>query len=101
MEARLWISLPDSVHNNYGIQIFHPKNPDLIARAEMLFKEYFLWNKKLCDLLSPFFQGGHDDKTWKYFEFWADNDDIDIQEVILIEAMKIAEKLEMELEIGT
>jgi len=99
MEPRLWISLPDRTHDNYGVQIYHPRDQNLIERAEELFNQYFMWNENQRKF-GTFFQGGHGCNDWRYFEFWLPTDNIEIQDMILEASILIADELGMELEIG-
>lgn len=96
MRKRLWISEPNNIHNNYGLQLYYPDENEEKASAvlntfELLCMRYF--NEKSFGM---FFQGGHGSNTWRYFEFWCSPSLIGN---IIDVADKISKELNMELEI--
>lgn len=93
MKTEIWISLPDGIHNNYGLQVYS-RDRKLIAKAYQLFCNNFLGpeNQKL---FRTFQQGLAED--WIYFEFW--NDTIYMQDCLFDIALSIANKLNLELNI--
>ncbi|MDP2668265.1 MAG: hypothetical protein Q8P07_00290 [bacterium] len=95
MPTRLWIALPDGVHNTCGLEILSG-DKNLVIRFEKLCVDK-LMRGEVSKKLGTFFQGGHDNKTWKYFEFLCGSHHCDL---ILKLAMEIADELELDLEIG-
>ena len=96
MPTRLCVVLPDRIHNTYGLEIISD-NEELVEKFRDLCMGKLMYNA-VGNRLGTFFQGGHCDKTWKYFEFLRSEDkDADL---ILLLAMEIAGELKLELEIG-
>jgi hypothetical protein len=97
----LWISTPDGVHNSYGIQIYFPNQPEMVARFEALCRERLMNNRETEQFLGTFFQGGHHEPTWKYFEFLRKGPDTSAedQDKILEICLEIAHLLNLDLEI--
>ncbi|MBF0526634.1 MAG: hypothetical protein HQK56_16240 [Deltaproteobacteria bacterium] len=112
MAIKLWISLPDSVHNNFGIQILtdgngHISEFDKVEEFRTLCSEYYIESQfiearkhqhPLVSTLGTFYQGGHRTPEWKYFEFLGRKDSAH-QDYILNTALLIANKLGLSLEI--
>jgi len=97
LKTRFWISEPNNIHTNYGLQIYSPNNEELVKKAFYEIKKVFIWNKINQLKFKPFEQGRIDWK-WYYIEFWC-------TEIFIYEIMEIVEKeicpiLELNLEIG-
>jgi len=58
------IVLPTPCHNNYGIECWL-SDRDQAKRFEALCLSRFP-----SDEFGTFWQGGHNDREWRYFEFW-------------------------------
>lgn len=96
-QDHIWISLPGNIHGNHGLQVFSRNNPGLVTRFEKICYERFM-TPPHSDFFGTFFQGGHDSKTWRYFEFWKSSR-TDVQDAILEAGTEIAHELGLELEI--
>ncbi|MFC1598876.1 hypothetical protein ACFL2U_02640 [Patescibacteria group bacterium] len=96
----IWISTPDTVHNSYGLQIYST-DTELVARFEALCRERLINNRETEQFLGSFFQGGHNETTWKYFEFLRKGPDTssEDQDKIMEICQKIADLLNLDLEI--
>lgn len=90
MKERIWISCPDLVHNNYGIQIYcNDKN---VVRS---FIEQ-CWQDFPKEMYQPFLQGSQTD--WAYFEFFTEISN-ELQLDLFERATKIAHSLGLPLDI--
>jgi len=90
----IWIK---GIRGNFGLEIYLPSRPELVAEFETICRQIFL-HTDLGDQLGAFFQGGHNLKEWKYFEFWKSTTP-DKQDILLDIAIAIADRLDLELEI--
>jgi len=84
MQEKLYIELPDGIHNNYGLT--YEGTEDKAEKFKILM--YSTLDRKL----NWFHQGN--DIDYQYFEFWTDNHDL-----ILSEAFRIADVLGLDLNI--
>ncbi len=88
---RLWISLPNSIHSNHGLQIFHD-DPDVIREFREFSRDTF--GGVNTTKYGTFFQGLAED--WAYVEFWKSSDHA-VLAMIREKAAELAVILEMEL----
>jgi len=84
MQEKLYVELPDGIHNNYGLTYEGTED-----RADQ-FKS--LMHSTLDKKLNWFHQGR--DTGYHYFEFWTDNHDL-----ILSEVLRIADAMRIDLDI--
>jgi len=62
----IWISSPDGIHNNYGLQIY-TEDVSLIERFRKLCYDLFFGSENKWTY-QAFWQGNQED--WVYVEFW-------------------------------
>lgn len=88
---RLWISLPNSIHHNFGLQIF--------GVDEFVLNEFWqlCWSLFPTHAFGTFRQGWEPRDGWGYFEFWSG---LNMQDKILNNALVISEKLNLPLDIN-
>jgi hypothetical protein len=108
MTETLRIKLPNTYHNNYGLEVFGP--PDLIERFDGICHREF-WPALLFDddgvvnnlssynmkkSWGAFWQG--QDKDWLYIEFWMEQS-IANQDRLIDMALRIGEELGLPIDI--
>jgi len=93
----IWISLPDTIHNNFGIQIFSYDNPEIVEKFRKLCYE-LLMAGEVSKKLSTFHQG-ETEGEWHYFEFLRGSKSKEVQDLALELGERIATELGLELEI--
>lgn len=97
MRDKLWISLPNYIHNNYGLQIINKGKIKYLRFIDLCYEAFM--GKNACKF-GTFFQGNDEHDGWAYFEFWGSVGNLAMQDEIFKNAEHIAKKLEMDLEIG-
>lgn len=97
MRDKLWISLPNHIHNNYGLQIINKGKTKYRRFIELCYKNFMGFYARE---FGTFFQGNDEHDGWAYFEFWGSVDNLKLQDEIMKKAEYIAKILDMELEVG-
>ncbi len=97
----MWITTPDPIHRTFGFEIFLPDDPDKVEEFRKLCCQLLINDKVVSKRLLTFYQGGHFEPRWKYFEFLrtCPGCSNELQNLILDLGLKIAERLGLELDI--